>query len=306
MRTYYLLLYGVHGLIFSFICYLAQILSFIINFQTAEAILTKLTYFSFFISIALVMIDLLSLFFSPSAKTLKFSPVKNLNISVGMTAYNDELSIKKAAEDFINQENVCKVVVVDNNSTDKTAEEARKAGATVIKEEIQGYGACCIKALREAMKYGDIICLVEGDCTFSGSDLKKFTAYLENADMVVGTRTTKELNTPDSQMNFLLQWGNVLMAKLVQLKFWSVRLTDMGCTYRIIRRDALEKIIDKLEVKGNHFLCEMILVALKNNLMVIEIPITLKKRVGQSKGVGNNFIKAAITAIDMWKLIISR
>ena len=43
-----------------------------------------------------------------------------------------------------------------------------------------------------------------------------------------------------------------------------------------------------------------------NNLMVIEIPVTLKKRVGESKGVGNNFFKAAATAIDMWKLIMFR
>jgi glycosyltransferase involved in cell wall biosynthesis len=235
-----------------------------------------------------------------------FSEMKNSKIAIGMTAYNDELSIGRAVKDFISQENVKTVIVVDNNSEDRTSEEAQKAGARVIREEIQGYGACCIRAMQEAMKYSDIICLVEGDCTFSGSDLKKFMAYLENADMVVGTRTTKELNAPDSQMNVLLQWGNVFMAKLVQIKFWSVRLTDMGCTYRVIRKDALVRIIDNLKVKGNHFLCEMILTALKNNLMVIEIPVTLKKRVGKSKGVGNNLFKAIGTAFEMWKTIISR
>jgi len=225
-----------------------------------------------------------------------------------MTAYNDELSIGSSVKDFINRDNVYKIIVIDNNSSDKTAQEAIKAGAMVIKEERQGYGAACIRALKESMKYGDVICLVEGDGTFSGNfsgnDLKKLISYLENADMVVGTRTTKELNTPDSQMSFMLQWGNVFMAKLLQLRFWSVRLTDMGCTYRLIRKDALEKIIDKLQVTGNHFLCEMTIEALRNNLMVIEIPITFKKRIGQSKGVGNNFFKAAKTAFNMWRLII--
>ncbi|MEK7720920.1 MAG: hypothetical protein AAB359_00865, partial [Elusimicrobiota bacterium] len=143
-------------------------------------------------------------------------------------------------------------------------------------------------------------------CTFSGSDLKKLTAYIENADMVVGTRTTRELNTPDSQLNASILLGNVLMSKLLQIRFWSVRLTDVGCTFRVIRKAALEKIIDRLKVTGNHFSCEMLLVALENNLMVIEIPVTLKKRVGKSKGVGGNFFKAAITALNMWRLIMFR
>ncbi|PJA11403.1 MAG: glycosyltransferase family 2 protein, partial [Elusimicrobia bacterium CG_4_10_14_0_2_um_filter_56_8] len=202
------------------------------------------------------------------------------------------------------QENVTSVVVADNNSADGTTREGLAAGAKVVAETVQGYGACCVRALREAMKYGEVICLVEGDCTFSGSDLKKLMAYLENADMVLGTRTTKELNTPDSQLNTSILWGNVLMAKLLQLRFSTVRLTDLGCTFRVIRKSALEKIIDQLEVKGNHFSCEMILTALKNNLMVIEIPVTLKKRVGESKGVGGNFFKAAVTAINMWRLIM--
>jgi len=249
---------------------------------------------------------LLPLFSGAAEKSLIFSPLPESRVGVGMTAYNDELSIAAAAEDFAAQERVAGVTVVDNNSSDRTSEEAARAGVAVVRESVQGYGACCMRALREAMKTGDIVCLVEGDCTFSGHDLKKMLAYIENADMVVGTRTTRELNTPDSQLNTSIRWGNVLMAKLLQVRFHTVRLTDVGCTFRVIRRAALEKIIDQLRVTGNHFSCEMILVALENNLMVIEIPVTLKKRVGESKGVGNNFFKAAATAIDMWKLIMFR
>lgn len=247
-------------------------------------------------------------FFRPNMKkSLILSPLPDSRVAVGMTAYNDELSIACAAADFASQERVSGVVVVDNNSADRTSEEAAKAGVKVVRESVQGYGACCMRALREALAMdADIICLVEGDCTFSGTDLKKMLAYVENADMVVGTRTTMELNTPDSQLNPSLRLGNILMSKLLQVRFRSVRLTDVGCTFRVIRRPALEKIMDQLRVTGNHFSCEMILVALKNNLMVIEIPVTLKKRVGESKGVGGNVLKAAATAFDMWKLIMFR
>ena len=88
------------------------------------------------------------------------------------------------------------------------------------------------------------------------------------------------------------------------MRFWKVRLTDLGCTYRIIRKEALEKIIDSLSVIGNHFLCEMTILALEKNLKVIEIPITFKKRIGTSKGVGRNIFKGFITGMKMWYLIM--
>jgi glycosyltransferase involved in cell wall biosynthesis len=240
-----------------------------------------------------------------SRRKVLFDPIDTPKIAVGMTAYNDELSIGNAVKDFKAQENIAKVVVVDNNSTDRTKEEAIKAGAIVLNESTQGYGACCIRALKEAYKNGNLIALVEGDGTFSGTDLQKFVAYIENADMVVGTRTTRELASPDSQMNWFMQYGNLVMAKLIQLRFWETRLTDVGCTFRLIRKEALSKIIDQLTVKGNHFSPHMILVALKNDLKVLEIPITFKRRVGKSKGVGGNVWKGFKTGLRMWWMILA-
>ena len=66
------------------------------------------------------------------------------------------------------------------------------------------------------------------------------------------------------------------------------RFTDVGCTYRAIKADALRKIINKLVVGGHHFSPHMTMVAIKSGLKVIEIPITFRKRVGISKGAGGN------------------
>ncbi len=295
MREHKLLLYSAHLFVVAFLFYC-------VKFFIAD--MGKIADFLFVLGCIFALFDFLPAGFASSSKDLKFDEIKNPKIAIGMTAYNDEESIAMAVKDFKNMENVVSITVVDNNSIDNTAEKALEAGAIVVSENVQGYGSACKRALREAMNKADVICLVEGDCTFCGADLKKFSAYLENADMVLGTRTTRELNTSDSQMTFPLQWGNVFMAKLMQLRFLNVRLTDMGCTYRVIRKSALEKIIDELEVDGNHFSCEMILKALKKNLMVIEIPVTFRKRVGESKGVGSNFFKAAKTAFAMWKLIM--
>jgi len=238
-------------------------------------------------------------------RKLHYHPIRKPSFSVGMTAYNDELAIAGAVKDFTNAENVVKVIVIDNNCKDNTAKEARKAGALVVEEKVQGYGAACIRALKEARKYGNVVVLVEGDQTFSASDLKKLYAYLENADLVLGTRTTAEIVSPDSQVNWFMSYGNLFMAKLIQLRYWGkVRLTDVGCTFRMTRPEALDKIIHQLKVTGNDFSPHMILVALKNGLKVIEVPVTLRKRVGESKGVGSSTRKGLINGVKMWWMIL--
>ncbi|MBU2575015.1 MAG: glycosyltransferase family 2 protein [Elusimicrobia bacterium] len=280
----------------------------VIGFTAISTVCARCSFILFLIFIAFSLSN--QIFIAPRNsssynKWLEFNPVENLNICVVMTAYNDEESIGISVKDFKTREFVGEVIAIDNNSTDKTSAIAEQAGARVYRESIQGYGACCMRALKEGLKSNcNVVCLVEGDGTFSGSDLKKLVAYLENADMVIGTRTTIELNTPDSQMNLFMQYGNVFMAKLLQLRFWKVRLTDLGCTYRIIRKDSLARIIERLTITGNEFLCEMTLAALEENLKVIEVPLSLKKRIGKSKGVGGNIYKGFMTGMRMWRLIL--
>jgi len=313
MNSNRLFLIGIHFLLlcifFFFISYIFRLLSlFYIKFNVLIYLFFDLSFVFFLIFSFLTILNFIlkrKISSSDEKRWLTIKPIINPRICVAMTAYNDEESISLSIKDFKNREDVIKVIVIDNNSVDRTFEESINSGAEVIKEPLQGYGACCIRALKEANKTDcNIICLVEGDGTFSGSDLKKLVSYIENADMVIGTRTTRELNTPDSQMNLFMLWGNVFMSKLLQMRFWKVRLTDLGCTYRIIRKEALEKIIDSLSVIGNHFLCEMTILALEKNLKVIEIPITFKKRIGTSKGVGRNIFKGFITGMKMWYLIM--
>src|SRR5262249_58419731 len=110
-------------------------------------------------------------------------------VSVVMPAYNEELAIGTAVREFLAMEAVDEVVVVDNNSTDQTNARARAAGARVIAESTQGYGAACRRALAEAT--GDLVFLVEPDGTFVPDDVAKFLAYAREFDVVFGTRTSK-------------------------------------------------------------------------------------------------------------------
>src|SRR5947199_3216354 len=118
-----------------------------------------------------------------SAKSIRNDPPANRLLTVTLTAYNDEKSIVGAVQDFLSHPLVKRVIVISNNSTDRTMELAEKAGALVFNETRQGYGACVHRALRQALSHNDteLTVLCEGDLTFRAMDLEKFLAYIPHA-----------------------------------------------------------------------------------------------------------------------------
>jgi glycosyltransferase involved in cell wall biosynthesis len=205
-------------------------------------------------------------------------------VSVVLPAYDEELHIRKAVEDFFLPGVVDEVVVVDNNSRDRTAEEAAKTCARIVRETAQGYGHALRRGLREAT--GDLIILAEPDGTFVGRDVLKLLAYSDDFEMVCGTRTTRELIWAQANMGWFLRVGNWAVAKLLQVLHDGPSLTDCGCTLRLIHKTALDRIVGHLTVGGSHFLPEMVILALKHGLRVIEVPVNYRGRIGESKITG--------------------
>ncbi|HKV90452.1 MAG TPA: glycosyltransferase family 2 protein [Thermoplasmata archaeon] len=234
-------------------------------------------------------------------------PVHGQPIAVVLTAYNDEASIGHAVDEFRSIPDVRHVIVVDNNCRDRTAEVAREHGAIVITESQQGYGFACIAGLRHALTQTDdpLVVLSEGDMTFFGNDVQKLVPYLADCDMVVGTRTTRSLTRPGSQMDWFMIWGNIFLAVLIRLRYWDwdflgrVQLTDVGCTFRAIRRDSLARIIDRLTVGTYHFSPHMILVALQDGMNLTEAPVKFRPRMGESKGAGGSRTRAIQIGLAM-------
>jgi len=227
---------------------------------------------------------------APSESTRASEPAGSHTVAV-LTAYNDEASIGLAVEEFRRIGCIERVIVVDNNCTDRTAEVATAAGATVITETQQGYGYACMRGLRFALEStpADRIVLAEGDMTFFSEDTEKLLPYLDDCDLVLGTRTTRTLTREGSQMDWFMAWGNMFLAYLIRFRYWDpvfmgqARVTDVGCTFRAIRREPLRRILDQLTVGGHYFSPHMILVALQHGLRVVEVPIKFRKRVGLSK-----------------------
>jgi glycosyltransferase involved in cell wall biosynthesis len=206
-------------------------------------------------------------------------------VSVVFPAYNEAAGIGQAVADFGSIDAVDEVLVIDNNSHDGTAQRAEQAGARVVREQHQGYGNALRRGLAEAQ--GEYVVLAEPDGTFMGKDVLKLLAYADDFDLVLGTRTTRELIWHGANMGWQLRWGNWIVAKLLQVLFDGPSLSDCGCTLRLIRRSAADRLLPRLTVGGAHFLPEMVCLALLERLRLVEVPVNYRDRVGESKITGS-------------------
>jgi glycosyltransferase involved in cell wall biosynthesis len=222
------------------------------------------------------------------AKSVRNDPLSNRFLTVTLTAYNDERSIGGAVKDFLGHPQVRRVIVISNNSADRTMEVAEQAGALVFNETRQGYGACVHRALRQALTFDDtdLTVLCEGDLTFRAQDLDKFLAYIPHADIVNGSRIVEQLQDRNTQLSIYMHYGNLFAGKVLELKhLGTVSLTDVGTTYKVCRNTALRNLIGRLDPAINlEFNAYFLDMALKAGLRILECPISFHPRVGASKG----------------------
>lgn len=158
--------------------------------------------------------------------------------------------------------------------------KVRSCGATLIScpPEITLYGEKMLYALDRMP--GDIIVMAEADYTFPEHDICKLLQYIREADMVVGTRTTRQLIEQGSDMRGLVRIANVLLAKIIQLLWWKreVRMTDVGCTFRAMWRSCYDDLRPRLHGKGPELLAEMAVEILNDRKRLIEVPVNYYNR----------------------------
>ena len=124
----------------------------------------------------------------------------------------------------------------------------------------------------------DIIILTEADYAFPARDVHKLLSYLQEADMVVGTRTTRQLMEHGVDLSATVRMANILIAKLMELLWWHFegRFSDVGCTFRAFWRTSYLKIADSLEAPGPEFSAEMMLLFLRERMRIFEIPVNYR------------------------------
>lgn len=236
-----------------------------------------------------------------AARKLNFDRYK---VSVVMPAYNEEESIGYVIDDFL--PHVHEVLIVNNSSRDRTADIARQHGARVETVSLYGYGDCIKYGLDHAA--GDIFIVVEADHSFRAKDLGKFLEYLKDADMVIGTRTTRELIEQGTNMRGLVRVGNVVVGKLVEALWWGQRprFTDVGCTYRGIWRQAWLNIRERMVGVGPEFSPEMMIEILRARRRIIEIPASYYRRASGESKHSANYWKISRTALRMLNTIFRK
>jgi glycosyltransferase involved in cell wall biosynthesis len=169
------------------------------------------------------------------------------------------------------------VIVVDNGSSDRSAELAQAAGARVLREPRRGYGRAYLTGFEAAS--GDYLVMGDADLTYDFKDTPRFVAELDKgADVVVGNRMA---SIRPGAMPWLHQYvGNPLMTRLVQ-RLYGTDLGDVWCGMRALRRAAYDAI--GLTSTGMEFALQMIVRSTQLGLDVREIPIVLHPRGGESK-----------------------
>ncbi len=213
------------------------------------------------------------------------------DIRVIIPAFNEEASIGKVIAEI--PAIVSEIIVVNNTSSDQTEAVAKKAGATVLKEEKMGYGYACLKGLEYISRQEtkpDIVVFLDGDYSDYPEELTKIVQPIieENIDLVIGARD-KCLREKGS-MTFPQIFGNWLATNLMRL-FFGARFTDLG-PFRAIKYPKLLAL--QMEDKTYGWTVEMQLKALKRNYSYTQVPVRYKNRIGVSKISGN--LKAAVKA----------
>ncbi|MBT8300901.1 MAG: glycosyltransferase family 2 protein [Maribacter sp.] len=213
------------------------------------------------------------------------------HIKVIIPAFNEAGSIAQVIHEI--PDTVSEIVVVNNNSSDETAQIAENAGATVLSEKKMGYGYACLCGMRyieQQSKTPDIIVFIDGDYSDYPEDLHRIVEPIidQDIDFVIGARVKekREKGSMTPQQIF----GNWLATFLMKVLFRAT-FTDLG-PFRAIKYDKLLTL--EMEDKTYGWTVEMQLKALKKKLTYTEVPVRYKKRIGISKVSGT--VKGSIFA----------
>lgn len=170
------------------------------------------------------------------------------------------------------------VIVADNGSTDGTGALARAAGASVVAEARRGYGYACMAGINAASE-ADILLFVDGDHSVLPQETCALLAALDRgADLVIGARHHAEAGA----MTLPQRFGNGLACRLARL-IWNVPMSDLG-PFRALRKTAFDQLDMQDMTYG--WTVEMQLKAFQRGQRVVEVPVSVRCRLGHSKVSG--------------------
>jgi glycosyltransferase involved in cell wall biosynthesis len=197
-------------------------------------------------------------------------------VAVVVPCHNEAATIGKVVRDFRAVLPQAQLLVVDNASTDATAETARQAGARVLREPRPGKGFALLAGFREA-RGADFLVMVDGDDTYPAEEVVKLLqAAQDGADMVLGTRLA---GAEEGAFRAGHSMGNRLFNLLVRVLF-GVHTQDLFSGYRVLSRRFLETT--PLIARGFEVEAELSLQAVVQGYRTAEVPIRYRARPEES------------------------
>ncbi len=178
------------------------------------------------------------------------------------------------------------VLVIDNGSTDATAEVARRCGATVLSEPLRGYGAACLRGLahleqsvRQGQPAARVVVFLDADYSDHPELLPSLVEPIRSgrADLVLGSRLLGKREA--GAMPLQAVFGNHLACFLMRLLFGST-YTDLG-PFRAVDYRALRKL--DMRDRGFGWTIEMQIKAIRHGMRIRELPVPYRRRIGRSK-----------------------
>lgn len=212
-------------------------------------------------------------------------------VDVIIPAYNEQESIGKVIRDI--PAFVRNVIVVNNNSTDNTKFNASKAGAIVLDEAQRGYGKACLTGIEYINSLATppgIVVFLDGDYSDYPGEMKGLVQPILDgeAELVIGSRDKGKKE--DGSMTFPQVFGNRLATTLMRW-IYKVDYSDLGPFRAIVWKQLLSL---KMQDEDYGWTIEMQIKAAKQGLLVTEVPVNYKKRIGTSKVSGT--VKGTVMA----------
>jgi glycosyltransferase involved in cell wall biosynthesis len=206
------------------------------------------------------------------------------SLCVVLPTYNERDSIAETIAGFERLGIVDEIVVVNNNAVAGTSAEVAGTSAREVFESTQGYGAAIKRGLAEAE--ADLVCVCEPDGTFDPADLLKLLPFTAECDVVLGSRTVSNFIWDGANMGWFLRWGNWAVAKVIEVLFNTAYLSDVGCTFRVVSRQRVDKLLPDLTLDGSASGLEMLMAAVRQRAHVVQVPVNYRRRVGTSSVTG--------------------
>ena len=200
-----------------------------------------------------------------------------MRVSVIIPTHNEAQAIGRVLADLPSHL-VTEVIVVDSNSTDGTADLARRMGAQIIQEPRRGYGRACLTGLANT-ENPDVVVFLDGDYSDRPSELPILLAPIVEgrADITLGSRLSTKSNR--GALPWHQSFGNRLAAGMIRL-LYGVKISDLG-PFRAGRAAALRALA--LEEATYGWAVEMILKGAIAGFQIVEVPVSYYPRIGKSK-----------------------